>query len=58
MAVDQESYEPIPLAVPLALQGGEQPGHFIIGQGAREPDRPRSAGALLRLVAFQCFSPA
>jgi hypothetical protein len=32
MAVDQKSDEPIPLAVPLARQGGEQPGHFILGQ--------------------------
>jgi hypothetical protein len=32
MAVDQESDEPIPLAVPLAVQGGEQLAHFVLGQ--------------------------
>jgi hypothetical protein len=36
MAIDQESDE-IPLAVPLALQGGEQPGHFSLGQVLANP---------------------
>jgi hypothetical protein len=46
---------PVWLAGMRVLGARRAVGPFRAWSGARETDRPRSAGALLRLVAFQCF---
>ena len=63
MAIDQQADEPIPLAVPLALQGSEQPSHFVLGQvladsigRVRAPARefaPKNPGKTARIAGIR-----